>query len=797
MADLTYSLKMNEITIKKNEEKDNSNLNIQASSDCLIASVVVNLPLNPTSETPYFYNISEELRNKIQIGSIVRIPFGKQELNGYVINVISKNEFKNENINLKTIYEIIYEKIWDEKFIQLAKWISKYYFSSIGTVLSTSVSLDLFDTYTNEALLIKDNFDENSLTEGQKHIVKKLVSSKNKKLSYKALYQKAKFSKGRFYQILNELKNKNIIEVEIKEKKRVRKINTKSNWQEFNTVGENNSERITLNSYQKEAVSTILDSINSNVHKTFVLHGVTGSGKTEVYMSLIEEVIQKHKTAIYLVPEIYLVPQVYQRLCSRFDKASIIVWHSSLTKSERIENWQKILNPEKNNIKIILGARSAILSPIKNLGLVVIDEAHETSFKQSSKSPRYDTIKVAKKRTEIDSCPLILGSATPNIADYFEAEKNKTLIELPVRVKEIPMPQVEVINLRNEIGLKNKNNISLKLKSLLQDTLSRKEQAILLLNRRGYASSVYCKSCGTTVFCKNCSVPVVYHKDTDLMVCHHCGFSKSFKTTYGKNQANCSECKGVNFDYIGQGTQRLEEEIKKLFPEAKTIRVDRDQLQKKDQYIKLWNEFSSGRADILIGTQLVAKGIDLPNVTLVGVILADTMLNFPDYVSYEKAFQLLTQVAGRAGRGEKKGKVLIQCFKEDEQIYNFVKSHDYKTFYKHEIENRKEFLYPPFSSLVRLIFQSFDEGYCLDYANKSLELLNRIVNENNLNKESISLLGIAPCFFSKLNGRFRNHILCKFKNEELIELIFREFFKEMNKNDKVDVIIDIDSVNLL
>lgn len=741
------------------------------------AKIAIDLPI-PENES-FYYLVPQELSSKLKTGMVVHVPFGKQEVNGYVIDIQNSQD---TNFNVKHIYETIYEKpIWDKNYLELANWISKYYLTNIGTVLSASISLDLFDHYTHEVQLTGAIHESLLLTNEQKFIIDKFSKSKNQSLSYRFLLQKAKFSKQKFYQTINQLKNKGIITTSIKHKQ---KKESKSHKQDLchNILAPKHpsNSQLVLNTHQQKAYEIILQSICNNKHKSFLIHGVTGSGKTEVYLKLINEVLNKEKTVIYLVPEIYLVPQVFQRLTNRFDPNEIIIWHSSLTKSERLINWEKLQN---NKIKIILGARSAALAPIKNLGIIIIDEAHDGSYKQASPAPRYDAIKVALKRGEIENCPVILGTATPNITDYNHSIKDQTLLELPYRIENIPMPKVQIIDLTQEHLQSTKNIISSLLKKNISEALNKNEQIILLLNRRGYSSNVFCRACGFIQYCKNCSIPLVYHKNQDLMICHHCGYQATIARV-------CPECKSPHFKYIGVGTQQLEEEVKKIFNHAKVIRVDSDQLKRKDDYIKLWHDFSEHKADILIGTQLVAKGIDLPNVTVVGVILADSMFNFPDYVSYERAFQLLTQVAGRAGRGQKTGKVFIQTYQIDNPLFKFIVDHDYKSFYEKEIKQREQFLYPPFTTLSRIIFQSYDESECLKYAQEVLGELSAI-------EPQATFLGPAPCFFTKLHGKYRYHILSKIDTEENTNVIFNKLFQRLNKSAKVEVILDVDSVNLL
>ena len=772
----------------------------------LFAKVAIDLPIN--LENTYYYSIPEEIKDEVKVGSAVYAPFGRQELIGFVTEIRAKDNFISElenNFNIKPIYYAINcEDIWDEKFLELAKWISEYYFTNIGTVLSSSLITEFFNRSKHELELIipKDEVKQlSNLTDEQKLILDKFISSKKSYFSYKHLLRKTELNKEGFYKSINKLKSKSILKNKAHEvsfpgltrESRLGAVNNNLLDSRFrgNDISTKPSSKLVLNKEQEHAYNTILSSLQNNnqpslFSKTFLIHGVTGSGKTEIYLNLIETVLKTNKSAIYLVPEIYLVPQVLQRLTDRFGSSKIIIWHSLLSKKERTDNWKKILNASKFG-KIILGARSAILAPIKDIGLIVIDEAHDAAYKQASPAPRYDTVKVATKRSEIENCPLVLGTATPNISDYFKCLESYTVLKLTKRIENFPMPKVHIVDLKNEFPATNKNIISNILKSSINEALGKKEQIILLLNRRGYSSHIFCRVCGFIQKCKNCSVPLVYHKNLNSMLCHHCSYKL-------RTSEICPECKSPHFKYFGLGTQQLEEEVKKIFPQAKTIRVDKDQLRKKDQYLTLWQEFSSGQADILIGTQLVAKGLDLPNVTVVGVILADTMLNFPDYVSYERAFQLLTQVTGRTGRGNKPGRVFIQTYQSENPIFKFVENHDYESFYNSEIEQRKAFEYPPFINLARIIFQSNDEKQCLDYAS---EVLKEFSSHLPSPISHLTFLGPAPCFFTKLNGKYRYHILCKSKDSEAKNQLFNNMFKSLNKNAKVEVILDIDSVNLL
>ena len=500
---------------------------LEIKENLLYAKVAIDLPIN--LEDSYFYLIPEEIKDEVRIGSAVYVPFGRQELIGFVTEVGTKDNFASSfenNFQIKLIYYVINSAdIWNEKFLDLAKWISKYYFTNIGTILSASLIAEFFNKAKHELELNipKDEVKKiTDLTNEQKVILEKFSSTKRSGLSYQYLLKKTGLNKEIFYEAINKLKYKSIL--------KNREQRTESREQKKNLTSHLSplTSKLVLNQEQEHAYNTILSYLQRNnqsnlFSKTFLIHGVTGSGKTEIYLNLIEEILKTNKSAIYLVPEIYLVPQALQRLISRFGSSKIIIWHSSLSKKERTDNWKKILNNSKSG-KIILGARSAILAPIKDTGLIVIDEAHDASYKQASPAPRYDTLKVSLKRSEIENCPVVLGTATPNISDYFKCLESHTVLKLTKRIEDFPMPKVHIVDLKNEFPMTNKNIISNVLKSSINNALNKKEQIILLLNRRGYSSHIFCRICGFIQKCRNCSVPLVYHKNLNSMLCHHCGY---------------------------------------------------------------------------------------------------------------------------------------------------------------------------------------------------------------------------------------------------------------------------------
>ena len=450
------------------------------------------------------------------------------------------------------------------------------------------------------------------------------------------------------------------------------------------------------------------------------MHGITGSGKTEIYLQLIKRELEKGKTAIVLVPEISLTPQTIERFTSRFGKEKIAVLHSKLSNGERFDQWNKI---KEGKAQIVIGARSAIFAPIKNLGIIIIDEEHDSSY-QSESTPQYDALEIARKIADEENIKLVLGSATPDTRTYKNAVEGKiALIELTKRANNAKLPEVEIVDLRDELSNGNHNMISEKLKNEIQRNLENKNQTILFLNRRGFSNFIMCKTCGNVIKCKRCDISMTYHKDEHKLKCHYCGLEEHVPN-------KCPSCGSKELKYSGAGTQKLEEEVHKLFPKASTIRMDIDTVTKKHSHEDILTKFKEDKIDILIGTQMIVKGHDFPKVTLVGVISADNALNIGDYRASEITFQVLTQVAGRAGRGEQNGKVIIQTYNPDHYAIECAKEQDFKKFYQIESKIRKTLKYPPFCDIIVLDFSSLSRQEIQRDTKKLHQYLkNRIINE--------------------------------------------------------------------
>lgn len=500
-----------------------------------------------------------------------------------------------------------------------------------------------------------------------------------------------------------------------------------------------------FNNEQQKAFDKISSAIDSNSHKIILLHGVTGCGKTEVYLQAMERVIKSGKQGIILVPEISLTPQAVSRFMSRFGKDAVAVLHSKLTPAQRALEYKRI---EKGEVKLVIGARSAIFAPFKNIGLIVLDEEHETSYKSDS-SPKYDAIEVATKRAIDHNAVVILGSATPSINDYYRSEIGIfDRIEIPSRYNKTPLPAVKIVDMTKEVRSGNRNLFSSILANEIRRNLDNGKQVILFLNRRGYSSYITCRECGYVVKCEECGISMPYHKDDDRCECHYCGRKVRLPKV-------CPECGSRIIGSYGVGTQQVEEKTKELFPDARVERLDLDAIKKKGELEASLKRFAQRKTDILIGTQLVAKGLDFENVGLVGVISADVTLNIPDFRSSERTFQLLTQAAGRSGRGEEQGQVIIQTYSPESTAIQFAKNHDYKSFYEKEIKIREIAAYPPYTDIYQVVIQDKDKYTAERTANKySTMLKDKFSN-------GIYVLGPAASHLVKQGGMYRYQLLVK------------------------------------
>src|SRR5690625_5268002 len=533
---------------------------------------------------------------------------------------------------------------------------------------------------------------------------------------------------------------------------------------------------LTLTKEQELAILPIKEKINNKEHDVFLLHGVTGSGKTEIYLQAIQDVIKKGKEAIVLVPEISLTPQMVNRFKGRFG-SNVAVLHSALSSGEKYDEWLKV---QRGEVRVVVGARSAIFAPFKNLGIIIIDEEHENSYKQEDQ-PRYHARDIAIKRGKYYKCPVVLGSATPTLESFARAKKGVyKLAVLDKRTNNKDMPTVDIIDMRQELHAGNRSMFSRTLKDKIEDKLERKEQVVLLLNRRGYSTFVMCRDCGHVKECPHCDIALTYHKNSNRLKCHYCSYEESMPLV-------CPECQSDLIRYFGTGTQRVEEALVQLIPEANIIRMDVDTTRRKGAHEKLLSRFASGQADILLGTQMIAKGLDFENVTLVGVLTADSMLHLPDFRSSEKTFQLLTQVSGRAGRHELPGEVIVQTYTPDHYSIDLASQYNYDEFFQYEMKLRKTFRYPPYVFLALVTVSHQNQVKVIQVTQKIVQQLQQTLSNQS------TILGPTPSPITRMKDRYRYQCIIKYKDEPELRNDIRKILKQFRDDiKKEDLMITVD-----
>ncbi len=538
----------------------------------------------------------------------------------------------------------------------------------------------------------------------------------------------------------------------------------------------------------------VLDEINKIKPKNALIRGITGSGKTEIYFSLIEQTIDKGKNVLFLAPEIALVSQLTMRTIERFGAKQVGIWHSSITEAEKFSVWQRLKN---NEIKILFGARSSVFAPIKDLGLIVIDEQHDTAYKQTMPAPRYSAKLIAEKLGELYGASIVQGSATPDVSDYYIAQNSNSLFELDSRYNSAQLPKVTVIDMKTERFEGNLGIFSRHLIQSIEKTIEAGKQVILLINRRGFSSYSQCMSCGEVIECDRCAIPLIYHSQTSSHKCHYCNFEIHNKNT-------CPKCGDEALENFGTGVQRVEQIAKELFKnkvsplqkDATIARLDSDSLNKKNEHVEILRDFQDGKIDILIGTQMIAKGLDNPNVELVGVINADLSFNLPDYRSSERGFSLLTQVAGRSGRGGNLGRVIFQTYNAENTFLTHASEQNYQKFYNDEIEMREMLDYPPFSKIIRIILHS-DNSFRAEKS--ALEISKRLKDfiENQGLSERLIVLGPSPCVLEKIRNEFRFNLLIKNKLDERGHSFILNFLRGIILPKDIKMIVDIDPSDIL
>lgn len=716
----------------------------------MIIGVLVELS-NKNIDKIFDYSVPDNLKDKIKVGIRVKVPFGKMELEGFVIEI--KN---SSDISVKDILKVVDDEvILNEELLELGKKIQE-------DTLSTLISC--YQIMLPKALKAKNGMVINKKFDTYYYLNKDIVC-----------YGKLSASQDRIINLCMEKEyvlRKELVDISLSSLNTLIKKNIllEKKLEHYRlSYNEKIEPKKELTEDQMKVVNEVL--LNKG-YCPYLLYGVTGSGKTEVYMELIEDALNRGKTSIVLVPEISLTPQMVLRFQKRFGD-NIAAIHSALSDGEKYDEWRRIV---KGEAKIVIGARSAIFAPLKNIGMIIIDEEHSDSYKQDDSNPRYSAKDVALIRAKYHDCPLIMGSATPSLEAFARAKKGVfKLLELPNRINGKELPKINIIDM-NEIIKKTKGHFSEELLAAISLRLKKKEQVILLLNRRGYSSFVTCKNCGYTFKCPNCDITLTYHKSSRTLRCHYCGYGTKVYDT-------CPNCHEKSINDLGVGTERIEEELGKLFPESRILRMDFDTTSRKGMHEKMITAFKNQEYDILLGTQIVSKGLDFDNVTLVGVINADTSLNIPDFRSSETTFSLLAQVAGRAGRSTKEGEVIIQTFNPDHYAIQYTKKHDYLGFYNKEMFIRRELKYPPFYYICYLKISGKDSDYIYGEVNKIKKVL-----ENKL--ENTIILGPSPCTIFKLNNIYRYGIILKYKKEDNLREVLDKIIDHYKDNSKLKLDIN-------
>lgn len=722
--------------------------------DYMYVSVLTQIGAKAVDQT-FFYHVPKLLENNIKIGVRVRIPFGNMILDGFVLGISDNSSYDNSKI--KDIINVIDEEpVLNKEMLLLGKYMSDNLLASLSScyqvmlpkALKAEVKSNIkikYDRYLHRIKSIEeiDRYIGNCKYESQINLLCKLKERD-------ILITKMSSS-------INTIIKYGFATIIYEECKR------------YKYDGISNYKRVNLTDKQRLVSDTIISSFGKS--DTFLLYGVTGSGKTEVYMDVIEKVLNSGKTAIMLVPEIGLTPQIVGKFISRFGDV-ISVLHSKLSDSERYDEYRKITNGES---KIVIGTRSAIFVPFNNIGVIIIDEEHTSSYKQDN-NPRYSAINVAEWRSKYHNCPLVLGSATPSLESFAKAGNHVyKLLSLTERAGGSVLPNVNIVDMKEEV---KKGNFILSdiLKNKIGEVLDRGEQAIILLNRRGYSSTISCKECGYVYKCPNCDITYTYHKSSNNLKCHYCGYSMVLPN-------KCSICGSDNLKDYGLGTEKLEETLNSLY-KARIVRMDVDTTSKKGQHQKIIDDFGEHKYDILIGTQMIAKGLDFPLVTLVGVVSIDSSLTSPDYRASENTFQLLSQVSGRAGRSENKGEVIVQTFNPDHYAITLAKNHDYIDFYKEEMKVRKMLKYSPYYYMVLVSITSKDYELGFKEANKIGSYI-----RNNINKDSI-VLGPTMANMFKVNNIYHYQIIIKYRKDDSLMKVLKFIIDMQVKNNKIDVSID-------
>ncbi|MGG4439515.1 primosomal protein N' [Brevibacillus fortis] len=811
----------------------------------MIAQIIVDVPVNRTNR-PFDYHVPPWLRPLIRIGSRVVVPFGPRQLQGYVTGIVEDDKAVLDRSRLKDVVQVQDDTPpLTPELLKMSEWMSKQYLCPWVTAvqamlpavlkgksekwLTATEALDeeacgrsgllwelfrkrqipltevekqfaeeylLVPGWIQSGLLATEYQVRDRITRKQQSFVRSLLDEAKLEEAIGSLPARAEQMR-RVLQLMLMHKEQSLAVQMLRDEYGITRSPLKSleskGWIAIEQVEVyrdpyanrrfQEKQKPVFTSVQEAALTPILQTIESGTYASYLLHGVTGSGKTEVYLEAIERTLEKGREAIFLVPEISLTPQMVERFKARFG-ADVAVLHSALSQGERYDEWRKII---RNQVKVVVGARSAIFAPFRNVGLIVIDEEHESSYKQEE-TPRYHAREVALWRAKENQGVLVMGSATPALETYALATRGRyELLRMPERVGNRPMPEVHVVDMREELQAQNRSMFSRKLHEMIADRLAKEEQMVIFLNRRGFSTFVMCRSCGYTMRCIHCDISLTYHKSNHTARCHYCGYTIV-------QPKHCPECQSEHIRFFGTGTQKVEAELAKLFPGIRVIRMDVDTTSRKGSHEELLNKFRTGQGDVLLGTQMIAKGLDFPRVTLAGIIAADTSLHLPDFRAAEKTFQLLTQVGGRAGRHELDGDVVIQTYTPEHYSIVHATKHDYPAFYQDEMIQRRRTGYPPYFRLVLITFSHEDVPVVIRGAHTMADYLRQRLAQTTI------LLGPVASPIARVKDRFRFQIMLKYRDEpQLSDLLAQATaaFEEWNKQQKVLMTIDVDPYVLL
>lgn len=789
-----------------------------------VAKVIVDVPTMQTDQ-PFTYLVPENLNEQLAVGMRVEVPFGNgnRHVQGFVLAIepMAATVLDETNVQLKELVAVLDLKpVLNTEMLALADYMKEKTFAFKITCLQTMLPSVMRADYQKYIYLTDElseelqdqlfyGLEEISWDQAQERGILPQLMALRKQQKVDIRYEvttRNKVKMVRFIQAAKEFEQLEEIRLGLRKgaKKKeqllyyLQRLGTekvtavkemkelgfstallneaaKNGWLTFiekeayrdpfaNQTFEKTT-ALSLNAEQQVAVETILQTVQEQQSQTYLLEGITGSGKTEVYLQVIAEVLNQGKTAIMLVPEISLTPQMVQRFKSRFGE-HVAVMHSGLSQGEKYDEWRKI---ERGEAEVVVGARSAIFAPIENIGVIIVDEEHEASYKQEE-TPRYHARDLAIWRSEYHHCPVVLGSATPSLESRARAQKNVyQRLRLTQRANQAAtLPTIDVVDMRKEVENGNVSSFSMSLQEKLQERLEKNEQSVLLLNRRGYSSFVMCRDCGYVLPCPNCDISLTLHMDSKTMKCHYCGHEE--RIPY-----RCPNCGQDKIRYYGTGTQKVEEELQTLLPESRILRMDVDTTRRKGAHEKILRTFGEGQADILLGTQMIAKGLDFPNVTLVGVLNADTALNLPDFRSSERTFQLLTQVSGRAGRAEKPGEVIIQSFNPEHYAIQLAKAQDYEDFYTKEMYIRHRGDYPPYYFTVQITASHPEEN---EAAKQMFQIATKL--KQGLSPQAI-LLGPTPNAIMRVNNRYFYQVIIKYKQEPMLQPLLKEILTDTQR----------------